>query len=552
MTIPTCVSAALILLILVGCGGGGTTPGPGPGPGPDPDPIDLTATTDDTRATTAEVPAEAGGTVTATGADGTSFTLTVPPNALEGDTAITLTPVTSVAGLPYAGGLSGGVTIAPADLEFLLPATLAITPPAALSPTDFHAFAIAPEEPSGAAARDTTQSAPLGGQLASMPSSGIIGGGGVIAGVSLYVPTSGLFAIGIGVGGLDHLPSSPYWYLIAREGDIIDSARAQGLLPSHATYAPILYLAITDYWTRVVRPALVEATTDSSKLDNARILYLRWLYAVNQISLAGIPDIDQRIEEGLLLLSGDYKWAIDELANGTCTPQSALELLLRARQMAVLNLFDRAPGTSRTEILLTVTSCAKFKLGIDEDLTSTSSGEFYRVRRLVEIPLRPNSNFFLTGEGTWTLQDGDPPGDPEGCCVMSFEETTPTIAEVKKVFPPIRPGQLASEWRVIIDVNKGNENFPQEIFRTDCSSCPEPPNPSVIDIPNAYWLLNWAALYLPNHYLADNAWLVDDQWVAGSGNPIVSRDIIREITYDPGDGEIEFGEVGLWVIEHTP
>jgi hypothetical protein len=73
----------------------------------------------------------AGGTLVATGGDGTKFTLTLPPDALLGDQTITLTPVSAVGGLPLSGGLVGAVQITPHGLMLQKPATLTIEPAAA-------------------------------------------------------------------------------------------------------------------------------------------------------------------------------------------------------------------------------------------------------------------------------------------------------------------------------------------------------------------------------------------------------------------------------------
>ena len=63
-------------------------------------------------ATAPIVPAAAvpmgGATITAVGGDGSRFTLTIPPNALATDTTVTLTPVSSIAGLPTERRTGGG------------------------------------------------------------------------------------------------------------------------------------------------------------------------------------------------------------------------------------------------------------------------------------------------------------------------------------------------------------------------------------------------------------------------------------------------------------
>ena len=86
-----------------------------------------TIVTDPARATTALVPLT-GGTVVATAADGTTFTLRVPRGALNVPTAITLTPVTAMAGVPGAMQNILAVRAEPEGLSFAVPASLAIHP----------------------------------------------------------------------------------------------------------------------------------------------------------------------------------------------------------------------------------------------------------------------------------------------------------------------------------------------------------------------------------------------------------------------------------------
>lgn len=67
-----------------------------------------------------------GGTLRATAADGSTFTLTIPPDALVGREEIILTPVASITGLPAGVTLAAGVQMAPDGLFLLEPATLTI------------------------------------------------------------------------------------------------------------------------------------------------------------------------------------------------------------------------------------------------------------------------------------------------------------------------------------------------------------------------------------------------------------------------------------------
>lgn len=92
-----------------------------------PKPVQVTVTRDSGRAVSGTVPV-GGGTLTAVGGDGSRFTLTIPPKALDGDTTITITPISSIAGLPLNGGLVAAVHLEPEGLRFNTPAVLRIEP----------------------------------------------------------------------------------------------------------------------------------------------------------------------------------------------------------------------------------------------------------------------------------------------------------------------------------------------------------------------------------------------------------------------------------------
>lgn len=68
-----------------------------------------------------------GGEVTVSTPDKIAYTLTVPAGAVDDVTTITLTPIQSIDGLPFSGGLQGAVRIAPDGLILDVPAMLMIT-----------------------------------------------------------------------------------------------------------------------------------------------------------------------------------------------------------------------------------------------------------------------------------------------------------------------------------------------------------------------------------------------------------------------------------------
>jgi hypothetical protein len=81
-----------------------------------------------------------GGTLTATADDGSTFTLTIPEDALVGREEIILTPVSGMTGLPDGVTLAAGVQMAPEGLLLLQPATLTIEPASRVAPDQEVAF----------------------------------------------------------------------------------------------------------------------------------------------------------------------------------------------------------------------------------------------------------------------------------------------------------------------------------------------------------------------------------------------------------------------------
>lgn len=69
-----------------------------------------------------------GGELTAEAADGARYTLSIPAGALEYPVFVQMTPIESLGGYPFSGGIYGAVEIAPTGLELNELATLAIEP----------------------------------------------------------------------------------------------------------------------------------------------------------------------------------------------------------------------------------------------------------------------------------------------------------------------------------------------------------------------------------------------------------------------------------------
>jgi hypothetical protein len=146
---------ALLVIAMAGCQSPASPTGPAPQPsaGPassgasgtgqpilsldelrNPGPPLKLALTEDRGHAVSETIGPDGGSVTATGADGTTYRLDVPAETLLFDTEITLTPLSDVAGLPFDQQPEHriGVELGPEGLEFATPVTLTMSPPEAI------------------------------------------------------------------------------------------------------------------------------------------------------------------------------------------------------------------------------------------------------------------------------------------------------------------------------------------------------------------------------------------------------------------------------------
>ncbi len=109
------------------------------------DPLLVGISSDPERATGARMPVS-GGTITAVGADGSAYSLTVPDGALLSPVQITLIPVVAVSNLDLSGGFVAGVELVPGGLQLMQPAILTITPAAPYPLEDELSYAVHGEE----------------------------------------------------------------------------------------------------------------------------------------------------------------------------------------------------------------------------------------------------------------------------------------------------------------------------------------------------------------------------------------------------------------------
>src|SRR5258708_35640669 len=95
--------ASVVLVAACGSSTNGGTPIAQSGSLATPQPLTVQVSQDTSKATSAVI-GPAGGAVTASAASGATLSLTVPAHALLSPHSITLTPLSSISGLPLKGG----------------------------------------------------------------------------------------------------------------------------------------------------------------------------------------------------------------------------------------------------------------------------------------------------------------------------------------------------------------------------------------------------------------------------------------------------------------
>lgn len=126
---------ALVALLLIGCSGEELAPPAGLD-----DPGLSNVKTENAAARSAAID-EAGGTLTATGANGAVYTLTIPAEAVDSSVEIRMYPIASMTGYPLAAGMKAGVHLEPEGFAPRVPMTLTIDLPSTPDPKTIAAIA---------------------------------------------------------------------------------------------------------------------------------------------------------------------------------------------------------------------------------------------------------------------------------------------------------------------------------------------------------------------------------------------------------------------------
>ena len=269
---------------------------------------------DASRATTQALPATSGGTVTATAADGTIYSLQVPAGALVDDVTITMTPLVGVAGLPAESQFVAGVQFGPDGLQLYKPAVLTITLPAGVDATQIAGLEY---ESQGAGVRLTPMQVSgqtitffvthFSGFLAATNSNGILR--------RLFEEASNLPA---------DLPFNPPF------GDRL----------------PAVVASLQAFYRENVRPDLSAATASDARLDNGLRDYIKWRWYVDIFDDELGGALDGELREAADFAAAGLRQAINR-ANARCvTSHDLVEASAALRRQAIAEALGVASAGS--------------------------------------------------------------------------------------------------------------------------------------------------------------------------------------------------------------
>jgi hypothetical protein len=336
---------------------------------PPANPLTITIGVDATRAVSSTIDVE-GGTLSATAADGTRFSLTLPPHALFSPERIMMTPISVVAGLPMSGGLVAGVQFGREGLLLLEPATLTITLTTPLPIA--HQFVLASEE-----GGKETHLYPARRDLTVLTMD--------VMHFSELMVVSGTPQEAANL--LNHYPPS------APQARAEQAQAAQ--LDDLAPLIPYPKL-FDDSWHTSVQPALIGAITDAGQLGGALHQFITWRKDVLQYSWGNQPPFTTYMRDGWHYLAQgidhSVSYAYDRCVNDNDLTQVA-RIMFWVTYVGLIPALEHNLGVTRlTSMREQLRKCANFELDFDSvlDLLVPGSNVAWRAHTHAHAPLQLN------------------------------------------------------------------------------------------------------------------------------------------------------------------
>jgi hypothetical protein len=345
---------------------------------------------DEARAS-AGVIGPAGGTLTAEGADGTHFTLVIPPEALPLATRVTLTPLSRLDRLPFSGGLKGAVQLGPDGLLLFAPAALTIRPSTDVPKARLTPFAYRSS----------------GEELILYPYTRDADG--------LHLPVAHFSGYGAGDGSAQEqadqthrTPSGPLDRYVQEIADIQRQVDREELDPELGKQQVIAIVARA--YEEVILPRL-KALTDCNQAAIVSTLRLAFIF-LNQVALFNEEDLIAFRTEIFLEVKRIALHCIDEMYRICKENDDLFQIPLMLGLTRALSLAGVFVIEEELYVRDKVIRCASFELDFDATFTFDSMLVYEQSKYQAEkIPIaldvvQGDQHFILRGEGPIRLDFG--------------------------------------------------------------------------------------------------------------------------------------------------
>jgi hypothetical protein len=402
-------------------------------------------TLDASHTATATIGAE-GGTLRATAADGNTYELVIPPDALDFDETISMTPVSAVDGLPLSGGLAGAVTLEPAGIIFYEPATLLITPAAATSSELSVGFAydgLGEEFHLQRVLGNTTTTGLLPDSPLLLNATFPLLKNASLPTLKLSVPSTRGYGAGSGTAkDVTNRQKAP------RPKDPMDDI--DEFIVDLGEYGQLPIIGMPKFIEKMsstfntgILPLLNAAKTDPSLAGRALLLYDRWLAYVNEL------DLEEELADELAAARNAIVEMLNKVSENSAErcysekrPEEAFALQRWIRYAR--KFLGNSPVI--LEMQTRISKCLTFKVKFHTLITESTGPYGYSYELNSELTLRAKKSMYATGsaplvyvDGHWTGSDGcsfklegessdfDAEWDTLGLLITPVSRTSPAV-----------------------------------------------------------------------------------------------------------------------------
>lgn len=527
-----------------------------PTPFGEPEPVSTTPTLASEGAVTEKISARLGGTITTSAPDGSTFTLTIPAQALLSDEKISMTPLSAVSGDPLGLQLAAGVQLQPEGLQFVKPVTLTIDPATPVP---------AAEETSIVADAD-------GSDLHLYP----VESDPTTYTFHLMHFTIAAVAHATPEARAEQMARIPAHHEAARAQELagVDAAAKSGDMSAEeaAERMRTLYRQVFD---STIRPRMFQAMTDWRVFVEAAIAWRSW---EREVQLRGFNDIISQAQESEMqaMYSEAFATFVKEFHRRCVEDRDlgAAQVLLALERRRQLE-----GGSDESAMIMDrIERCATFELEFDSRFEQTLNGYFggsgtkdLHVNATVKFsisPLPAENGHDVGAEGPLTYKEaqGHLTSSNFGTCTYDITGTIPDLFTVLKVDLDYNFKKQADD-RYTVDPVLTSLTFdtgtPKEIERWACqwdgggdSGTEE----------TTHWQNAWSDHH--NAVNQDDCYLWDDDadqppqrgevckfwdWTPGpAGSGIVAQKSISHHLMAEWDGTLESQEETRLYLRHTP